>query len=149
MIRNEREYRETVRQVNAQEVNLAKRRIELQAMGFSPAEVEYGIEALTSFHLDFVDEVQQYKRIKAKDLSEFRDLADLGRLLIAARIAAGLSQRELAKRLGVAESQVSRDEKHEYYGATLDRAQEILTALGLQVQIESLFVADEDRPRGF
>src|SRR2546421_13058436 len=37
----------------------------------------------------------------------------IGQLLIAARIANGMSQRELADRLGVSETQVSRDERNE------------------------------------
>ena len=45
------------------------------------------------------------------------------------RIAKGISQRELASRLGVHESQVSRDERNEYHGITLDRANRILEAL--------------------
>lgn len=41
-----------------------------------------------------------------------------------------MSQRELAKRLGVSEAQVSRDERHEYRGVTVDRAQRMLDAMG-------------------
>ncbi len=51
-------------------------------------------------------------------------------MLIAARIANGLSQRELAERLGVSEAQVSRDERNEYHGITVERAQRILDTLG-------------------
>ena len=43
-------------------------------------------------------------------------LTAIGRLLTALRIAGGLAQRELAQRLGVDESQVSRDERNEYFG---------------------------------
>jgi transcriptional regulator with XRE-family HTH domain len=53
----------------------------------------------------------------------------IGRLLIATRIAQGLTQRELAERLGVSESLVSRDERNEYHGITVERAQRILDAL--------------------
>jgi hypothetical protein len=46
----------------------------------------------------------------------------LGRMrqLGFARIAQGITQRELAKRLGLHESQVSRDERNEYFGITLE-----------------------------
>ncbi len=46
------------------------------------------------------------------------------------RIANGLSQKELAERLGVSEAQVSRDERNEYHGITVDRAQRVLDAMG-------------------
>lgn len=57
----------------------------------------------------------------------------MGQLLISLRIAQGVSQRELAKRLKVHESQVSRDERNEYFGITLDRAVRILDALNVRL----------------
>ena len=57
-----------------------------------------------------------------------------GQLLVALRVAQGISQRELAERLGVHESQVSRDERNEYHGVTLERAQRVLDALGAEVR---------------
>jgi ribosome-binding protein aMBF1 (putative translation factor) len=53
-----------------------------------------------------------------------------------------MSQRELAKRLNVHESQVSRHERNEYFGITLERAVKILDALDVRlhtkVEIEPL-----------
>ena len=59
----------------------------------------------------------------------------IGQLLIAARIANGMSQRELADRLGVSETQVSRDERNEYHGITVERAQRILDCLNETVTV--------------
>jgi len=56
---------------------------------------------------------------------------------VALRIALGLTQRELAERLGVHESQVSRDERNEYHAVTVERASRILDALG--VDLRSVF----------
>ena len=53
--------------------------------------------------------------------------------VIEARIAARLTQRELAERLGVPEQQVQRWEANEYAGVGLDRLQTIADALGVQV----------------
>jgi len=39
----------------------------------------------------------------------------------------------LAERLGVHESQVSRDERNEYNGVTVERADRILEALGVEM----------------
>ncbi len=51
-------------------------------------------------------------------------------------------QRELARRLDVHESQVSRGERNEYFGITLERAVKILDALNVRlhakVEIELL-----------
>ena len=51
------------------------------------------------------------------------------------------SQRESAKKLGVSEAQVSRDERNEYHGITVDRAQRVLDAMN-----ETLTSRVEDKP---
>lgn len=66
-------------------------------------------------------------------MREVSNLHGLGRALVAIRIALGLTQRELADRLGVNESQVSRDERNEYRGVTVERACRILDALGVEM----------------
>lgn len=53
---------------------------------------------------------------------------------MALRIALGLTQRELAERLSVHESQVSRDERNEYNNISIDRASRILDALGVRMR---------------
>jgi transcriptional regulator with XRE-family HTH domain len=60
----------------------------------------------------------------------------IGQSLVALRIAKGLTQRELAQRLDVAEAQVSRDERNEYHGITIERAQRVLNAMGATVKVE-------------
>jgi transcriptional regulator with XRE-family HTH domain len=55
-------------------------------------------------------------------------------LLTGLRIAQGVSQRELARRLGVHESQVSRDERNEYFGITVERAVKVLDALNVHLR---------------
>jgi ribosome-binding protein aMBF1 (putative translation factor) len=45
-----------------------------------------------------------------------------------------MSQRELAAKLEVHESQVSRDERNEYHGITVERAIKILDTLGVKLQ---------------
>ena len=66
---------------------------------------------------------------------ETSDLAHLGLLLVKLRVAAGLTQTELAKRLGVDRSNVSRDESDGYCGITLERATRVLYALNVQAHI--------------
>jgi transcriptional regulator with XRE-family HTH domain len=53
--------------------------------------------------------------------------------LVDTRRAQKMSQRELARRLDVHESQVSRDERNEYFGITLERAIKILDALNVRL----------------
>ena len=65
----------------------------------------------------------------AGDIIPLPDLRRIGLSLIALRLAKGLTQRQLAERLGVNEAQVSKDEKNEYHGISCERAQRIINAL--------------------
>jgi ribosome-binding protein aMBF1 (putative translation factor) len=80
------------------------------------------------------EEVESYERLIRQEFDELDNLRGLGHLLIALRIAQGISQRELARRLGVHESQVSRDERNEYFGITLERAAKVLDALNARLR---------------
>lgn len=87
-----------------------------------------------TFHAQLQDEAQTYERLRRGDKKELARFQELGQILIALRIVSGLSQRELALRLGVHESQVSRDERNDYHGVTIERAQRIIEALGFELR---------------
>lgn len=57
----------------------------------------------------------------------------LGAAIIKVRKDAGMTQRELAKRIGIDESQVSRYEKSGYRGISIERADDIFKALGAKI----------------
>jgi DNA-directed RNA polymerase specialized sigma subunit len=137
MIRNEAEYQEAVRRLGDETKRLADHEARLKKLGLNAAEVKRAIDPLRSFHLQLAEEVESYERLKRGDLGELTNLEGLGRTLVALRISLGLTQRELAERLGVHESQVSRDERNEYHGMTVERASRILDAL--QVNLTSRF----------
>lgn len=136
MIRNESEYQEAVRRLQEEQERLSEHRTHLEEMGLTPAEVKRAIDPLRSFHEQLVEEVESYERLKRGDIAELMNLHGLGHTLVALRIALGLTQRQLAERLGVHESQVSRDERNEYHNVTVDRASRILDALGVRMRSE-------------
>lgn len=140
MIRSEVEYKEAVTRLDAERTRLAELRSRLAASGMSEQEAKRVVDPLESFHLQLQEEVESYERLKRGEFDEIENLRGLGPLLISLRIAQGISQRELAKRLGVHESQVSRDERNEYFGVTLERAIKILDALNvrLRTKVEDL-----------
>ena len=137
MIRNESEYQEALSQLTQERQRLDDHRERLAQMGLSDDELKRVFDPLWSFHLQLEEEVQSYERLKRGDLGELSNLHGLGHMLVALRIARGLTQRELASRLEVHESQVSRDERNEYHGVTVARASRILDALG--VELKSFF----------
>jgi DNA-binding Xre family transcriptional regulator len=141
MIRSEKEYREALDRLKQDEEVLALQREKLEEMGLSEEEVGRALEPMLSFRSQLEEEVEWFERVRRRDFGVVRDLSAVGTLLIALRIANGISQRELADRLGVSEAQVSRDERNEYHGITVDRVQRVLDAMG-----ETLTSRVEDKP---
>src|SRR5271170_4889754 len=134
MIRNEAEYQEASTRLEDERTRLAEHRTRLKEAGLKDDEIKRVIDPMESFHLQFTEEVESYERLKRGEFEELENFRGLGHLFISLRIARGLSQRELAKRLGVHESQVSRDERNEYFGITLERAMKVLDALGARLR---------------
>jgi len=123
MIRNETEYQHAVARIDAERRRFAEHAEAWKQQGFTPEQIAKLTEPLESF-------------------SEFENLHGLGQVLIGVRIARGMTQRELARRLGVDETMVSRDERNEYHGITVERAKRVLDALGVRlvtrVEVEPL-----------
>jgi ribosome-binding protein aMBF1 (putative translation factor) len=133
MIRNETEYQEASARLAEERMRLADHRARLKEASLKEDEIKRVIDPIESFHLQLKEEVESYERLKRRDFDELENLRGLGHLLISIRIAKGPSQRELARRLDVHESQVSRDERNEYFGITLERAIKILDALNVRL----------------
>jgi DNA-binding XRE family transcriptional regulator len=141
VIRSEKEYREALERLRKDEEVLALQKEKLEGLGLSEEEVRRALEPMLSFRAQLEEEVEWFERVRRRDFGVTRDLSAVGTLLIALRIANGLSQRELAEKLGVSEAQVSRDERNEYHGITVDRAQRVLDAMN-----ETLRSRVEDKP---
>ena len=134
MIRNENEYREAVQRSRDEQNRLAEHAKHLEGLGLTDEQVARALEPLKSFHMQLEEEVASYERLKRGDLGELQNLHGLGLALIGLRIALGLTQRELAERLDVSETQVSRDERNEYRGITVERASRILDVLNADLR---------------
>ncbi len=130
MIRSENEYQEAVVRLKEEASRIKEQQKQLQTMDLSKEEIKRVLDPVRSFHEQLKEEVTSYERLKRGEFDEIRNFEGVGRLLIALRIAQGLSQRELAERIGVHESQISRDERNEYHGITVERASRLLDALG-------------------
>ena len=134
MIRNETEYQEAVARLSDEQKRLADHRLRLKDAGLKDEEIKRIIDPMESFHLQLKEEVESYERLKRREFDELVNLRGLGHLLISLRIAQGVTQRDLAERLGSHESQVSRDERNEYFGIKVERAMKILDALNVRLR---------------
>ncbi len=134
MIRSAAEYEEAVRRVKEDRKFVRAERARLMALGLKPIEVTRALAPMKSFQSQLAHEVRSYERLRRGEFEELSNFSGLGRTLIALRVYVGMSQRELAQKLGVHESQVSRDERNEYNGVTVERASGVLEALGVELR---------------
>lgn len=142
MIRTEAEYREAQRRIAEGARSLASEQERMEKAGLRGIELERVLMPQRSFIAQLEEEAAFYERLRRGEIDEIENLHGLGVTLIALRIARGLTQRQLAEKLGVHESQVSRDERNEYHGVTVERAARILDTLG--VRMKSLVIAPID-----
>jgi ribosome-binding protein aMBF1 (putative translation factor) len=143
MIRSEIEYKAAVARFNEQQRLLDGQQEKLKQAGLGSDEIKRVTDPIQSFRHQLLEEIESYERLKRGDFGEIRDLRDVGQLLIAVRIYRGFSQRELAERLGVHESQVSRDERNEYHGITVERAARILELLSVKLRSHAEALREE------
>ena len=83
------------------------------------------------------DELGEYDRLKAGEvaLPHVERLDQIAPFITRIRIAKGLSQTELAKRLGVSKQVISRYEESDYQTVAISRLQEILDAIGIKADV--------------
>ncbi len=143
MIKNERQYRITKSQ--AKRFSEALRRLEADAADQSelhPRMLTVQKEALQSQLSDLEAGIQEYETLKAGNFAfeQLKGISELPKHLIKARIASGLSQRDLADRIGLKEQQIQRYEASDYASASFTRIREVVSALG--TEIDKTFLAD-------
>jgi len=140
MIKNERQYRITKAQVAKFERALAPGGAGPRGSPpLHPLLQKAQEDALRSQLADLRAELDEYEALLARQpaVLELASFEDLPRALIQARIAAGISQKALAERLGLKEQQIQRYEATDYASASLTRVTEVVRALGLTVVISS------------
>ena len=130
MLRSDASYHEAQRLLQDQDALIAASRAEFESQAITPEEIERLLQPLEIRRMALFEALKDFERTRRRDFPVIHDLNDLGKLLIAARVASGLTQRELAARLGVSETQVSRDERFVYRAVSVTRAQRILDVLG-------------------
>jgi ribosome-binding protein aMBF1 (putative translation factor) len=96
------------------------------------------LDALASQARDLREELAAYDALRPGDSSTIRvaSFDDLPSALIQARIARGLTQRELALRLDLKEQQIQHYEATRYASASLTRVGAVIHALGIEASLE-------------
>jgi ribosome-binding protein aMBF1 (putative translation factor) len=135
MIRNEREYRITKAQAKKFEQALAQLPKEHSiGGGVHPRLAKAQKDALRSQLDSLSKQIRDYERLRRRGgkALDVTSIENLPQSLIRARIAAGLTQKELAARIGIKEQQVQRYEATNYASASLARVLQVARILGHQ-----------------
>jgi ribosome-binding protein aMBF1 (putative translation factor) len=135
MIKNERQYRITKSQVERFERTIAQVAAASRP-SLHPALRKAEIDGLRSQLGDLKKELREYQALRTgrRRKIPLEAIESLARTLIQARIASGLSQEELAARLGLKPQQVQRYEATNYQSASLQRVNEVVRVLGLKLR---------------
>jgi len=144
MIRNERQYRITKAQLEKFERGFAARS-PTPPPDIHPRIAQAQRDAISSQMDELREELAAYDALQSgrANVLELASLDELPEALIKARIAAGLTQRDLAERLQMKEQQVQRYEATNYARASLERIREVTAALNVHVR-EEVFMPGAD-----
>jgi len=136
LITNELQYRVTKSQLGILKAALDAFDLkEATARTGSPVLAHAEREALESQATDLAEEIGEYEALKSGAVGtlEAHSLEQLPEVLIKARIAKGLTQRQLAEALDLKEQQIQRYEAENYASAKLERLVAVAKALDLEL----------------
>ena len=146
MIRNENQYEYTQELLKRCEYTLAQYDAQDEEVKKNDPWWSVMRESIQS-HLDaFKAEIAEYERLVGCDRSqnlkiEVESILELPRVLIKARIAAKMSQKELADRLGLEENRIKQYEESDYQCASWVEIIDITESLAVELKTAS-FVVD-------
>jgi HTH-type transcriptional regulator / antitoxin HipB len=131
MIQNERQYKITQTKLRALEQDLVL--LDSPDPGLHPRQILARRNSLAILISELQQETLEYEQLKSGQITNFslNSIKDLPVVMIKARIVMGLTQKELAEKIGVQEQQIQRYEADQYSTIGFDRLQEILAALNI------------------
>ena len=136
MITNERQYLNTKAEVARFEQALAK--ADEQNKHLHAALRKAAREGLESQTEELRQQLKEYEALRSgkKKTFVFDSLTSLPEGLIKARIARGLTQKQLAESMNLQEQQIQRYEATSYEGAALERIEAIAKVLGIRETVK-------------
>ncbi|TCS96820.1 helix-turn-helix protein [Hazenella coriacea] len=135
MIITEQEYKNSKKLVTQYEENEKNQIHALKEKGLTEEQINFVLSPSRHHHEQVKWEIEEYERYQKGDFSNISHAAGIGRLLVALRIYKRCTQSELAKRLGVSQAQVSKDERNEYHNVSHNKMLQVLQALEMDFQI--------------
>ena len=145
MIKNERQYKITKSHLIRFECVLADLDQAASEVGRSASSLEK--QAIEHQADELRDQIFVYEQLQSGQVTSLQggSLAELPDLLIKARIGKKLSQKQMAKLLGLKEQQIQRYEAEDYSRTSFARLVDVAAALDVDFEIEMAFARDQAR----
>jgi HTH-type transcriptional regulator/antitoxin HigA len=143
MIKNEREYKISKSWVGKFEASLEAAKARKPKDKNDAERLKVRIAGIESQVEDLKEDLAAYEALKEGKTQTFvaHTLSELPKVLIKARVARGLTHKELAEKLGVSEKQVQRDEANTYATAGFNRLIGVADTLGVKLEVKAELVA--------
>lgn len=106
---------------------------DLKSKGLTAAQAKDSLSSSLTYANQCQEEIALYEKLKNGELPPLEHFSSTGKYFVAARIAKGMTQRELAEKLGLKESAVSRDERNEYHGMSVEKMERLAEALKIKI----------------
>ncbi|MCY7367757.1 MAG: helix-turn-helix domain-containing protein [Chamaesiphon sp.] len=131
MIQNERQYKVT--QVKLRELEQASANIVTGSASLHPRQILSQTNSYNKIIGALKQEIAEYEELKSGQIEkiQLKSLADLPIALIKARISSGMTQKDLAKKIGTQEQQIQRYEANHYSAISFDRLIKVAEAVGI------------------
>jgi ribosome-binding protein aMBF1 (putative translation factor) len=135
MIKNEKQYNITKTQAEKFAKALRDTSKGTSVLNIHPTLAKAQLEAIKSQYEELQQELREYEELKNGKRKTIRvnSFEYLPVALIQARIARGLTQKDLAQRLGLKEQQIQRYEASSYAKASLTRINQIIDVLDIKI----------------
>jgi HTH-type transcriptional regulator / antitoxin HigA len=132
MIKSDAQRARTVAQIEGFRRALVK--LEQEAPGKRSVAIRGSYESMLQ---QLEDELRDFDRLKSGELTlpPVERLDQIAPFIVRIRIAKGVSQTELANRLGVSKQVISRYEESDYQTVAISRLQEILDVIGIKTLV--------------
>ena len=134
MIKSAREKNRKLQEIKDCEKLIAQNRELLERIGLSKEQIDTHIEPTDAILKELQAEVAEYESL-THGTPPSDSIEKIGDMLVKLRIYKQLTQKALADKIGVDETQVSRDERHHYRGVSLDRLLKVVQALDVHMEV--------------
>ncbi len=127
------------RQKTLKRIEGVQAQIEKVRKSHGPEKAEAFTKVMQRHLADLKEQIRVYGELKEKGLEPLRPHhpSEVGPYLVKARIVSGLTQSELAKKLGVSQPMVFKYENSEYQGVNLETLARVTEILGVSLNLET------------